>query len=1091
MSADEADTDAPMGGAIAWMTRNSVAANLLMFVILAAGLVGMMRTTQEVFPEFSLDIINVGVAYPGASPTEVEQGIVLAIEEAVRGINGVKKVTSKSAEGQGSVQVELLLGADIQRVLGDVKSEVDRIQSFPEDALEPSVALVSPKREVVSLVIAGDQDLKTLQAIGEKVRADLTTDPDVEVEVPSLFFGLPTRRPAEPITQVELFGVRPLEVAVEIPRETLENHSLGLDEVARQIRAQSVELPGGGVKTADGEILLRLDERKRTAADFRDLLIRSTAGGAELRLGDVATIVDGYADTDQESYYNGKRAVRITAYRVGSETPRSVARVLRAYKDKLRTELPPDIELAIWADDSVILDERIALLVNNGIVGLILVFVVLALLLDMRLAVWVGLGIPISFMGAFFFLPIGGISINMISLFAFIVTLGLVVDDAIVVGENIYDRTQAGMDATTAAIEGAREMAIPVTFSILTTCAAFAPMLFVPGVMGKIFRLMPVVVIAVLFFSLVESFFVLPAHLGHQVPLFSAFGRLVAPLLRPVDWARARVNRGLAWFTEHGYRPIAHFAATQRYITLAVSVGLFALTIGVMASGIVPFNFFPKLEGDKIIASARFPYGTNVEETRKVQLQLEAAARTAVAKNGGEAILKGMFTRLGEGPKQNGPGSGAAASGSHMVTVELNLVPSGQRDASAEEVAYAWEEEMPEVFGLDSLTFNSNVGPGAGAAVDVQLSHPDPDVLAAASIAMTQELRGYSELTNIENAYADGKRQFEFELLPQAATLGLTANTIGQQVRASFYGAEALREQRGRNELKVMVRLPEEQRQSEYDVEELQIKTPAGSLVPLSYVAEATRSRAPTSIDREQGRRVVSVKAELAKGTVSSANVLESLNREVLPTLMKEYPGLKYAYAGAQREQNESMSALLSNFVLSAFVIYALLAIPFRSYTQPFIIMSAIPMGLVGAVGGHLIMRYELSMISFFGIIALAGVVVNDSLVLVDAANRYRAEGAPPLEAVLMGGARRLRPILLTSLTTFMGLAPMIAETSVQARFLIPMAISLGFGVLFTTFVTLLLVPALYMINEDALRLGSWAMRRVTASGDRAPSTTG
>ncbi|MCB9676057.1 MAG: efflux RND transporter permease subunit [Alphaproteobacteria bacterium] len=1061
--------EGPEKGPISWMARNGVAANLLMFVIIAAGIVGMFRTTQEVFPSFTLDIITVSIPYPGASPTEVEQGIVLAVEEAVRGLDGVKKVSSKSSEGVGTVSVELLLGADRQQGLADVKSAVDGITSFPEEALEPRVSLVSNRREVISLVISGDQDLETLHGLAEKVRTDLTTNPDVRVPVPVLGTYLPMTRPGEAVTQAEIFGIRPLEVSIEIPREAIEAHGLSLTNVAQQIRLQSQEIPGGAVKTEGGEILVRVDSRRRTAKDFADIELRGTATGARLRLGDVATIIDGYADTDQESFYNGRRAVRVTAYRVGNETPRGVAGTVRAYADKLRAELPENVSVDIWADDSIILDERIELLVRNGAMGLVLVFFVLALLLDLRLAFWVGLGIPISFMGTFFLMPAMDISINMVSLFAFIVTLGLVVDDAIIVGENVHEKTERGIPGMTAAIEGAQEMAVPVAFAVLTTCAAFAPMLFVPGVMGKIFRLMPVVVISVLVFSLVESFFVLPAHLGHTPAAFDLLGRWFGWVTRPIEWVRIRVSGGLDSFTHKLYRPILEVALRYRYVTAAAAVAAFLLTIGVIGSGLVPFRFFPKLEGDKLVATARYPYGTPAAKTAEVQRALEEGAFRAIDANGGRDILIGMFSRLGEGPIQGGPAGGAVDSGSHMVTVELFVVPTDQRDISAEELAFAWEEQLPSFPGLESLVINSSVGPGAGAAVDVQLIHAENDVLAAASNELTDVLRTYPSLTNIENAYSNGKPQLDYDLKPLASTMSLTAADLGNQVRAAFYGAEALREQRGRNEVKVMVRLPEDQRASEYDLEELRITTPAGRQVPLGYVADYERTQAPTSISRERGRRMVEVKAELAKGYASSREIIQSLEEEILPGLKEKYPGLQAEFAGAQREQSEAMGSLGWNFLLSAFVIYALLAVPFRSYLQPLIIMSAIPMGLVGAVGGHLVMGYELSMISSFGIVALAGVVVNDSLVLVDASNGYRAAGATPFEAVVMGGTRRMRPILLTSLTTFMGLAPMIAEPSVQARFLIPMAISLGFGVLFTTFVTLLLIPALYLILEDVI----------------------
>jgi multidrug efflux pump subunit AcrB len=1036
------------------MAQNSVAANLLMIVIIAAGIVGLLRTKQEVFPAFTLDIITVAVPYPGASPNEVEQGIVLAVEEEIRSVDGVKRITSVASEGAASIGAELEISADPDRVLADIKSAVDRIQSFPEEAEEPTVSLMSQRRTVVSLILAGDQDLRTLQGLAEDARQRMLDHPD--------------------ITFVDVQGVRELEVAVEVPREKLESLGLTLDQVAMQIRQASLELPGGSVKTDSGELLVRVADRRKEGHEFDDIVLRGTIGGADVTLGEVAQIHDGYVDSDQFSYFNGKPAVRIVAYRVGNETPTRVSQVVHDLADDLRSELPANIEVALWDDDSEMLEARIDLLLRNARLGLVLVFVVLALLLDLRLALWVGLGIPISVLGAFALMPIADVSINMVSLFAFIVTLGMVVDDAIVVGENVYEKEEGGAERMEASVRGAREMVVPVTFSILTTLVAFSPMLSVPGFMGKIFRIMPLVVILVLAISWVESFWILPSHLGHNYDtLWKITPGPVKAIFRGIDRVRRPVSNSLDWFSEHIYAPTLVLAIRQRYVVVGGAIAMFVMTIGVMGSGLVPFSFFPKLEGDVVTASARLPYGTPVEVTAEVQQTLERSAMRAVEDLGGkEGLFYGMYTSLGSGPKRGGPGGGTGESGSHLVTVEVQLTPTEERpDVSSADFAAAWTGHTPPMAGVEALKFNSSSGPGGGAAIDVQLSHTDTRVLAKASTELLEELRQYDQLTNHENSYASGKPQLDFHLRPSAATFGITGNDVARQLRSAFFGAEALREQRGRHEVKVMVRLPEDQRDGERDIEQLQILRPGLSEpVPLRAVAELERGRAPTVIDREDGRRIVNVKAELAAGVRSSSEVLDSLEADVLPAFRSRYPGLEIEMAGEQREQGEVFASLVTNTFIVAFVMYALLAIPFRSYVQPIIVMAAIPMGFVGAVGGHLLMGYELSMISVFGIIALSGVVVNDSLVLIDATNQQRRTGVSAEEAVTWGGRRRLRPILLTSLTTFFGLAPMILETSMQARFLIPMAISLGFGVLFATFVILLLVPALYVVVADVTR---------------------
>jgi multidrug efflux pump subunit AcrB len=1054
---DESTPEAPSGGAIAWMARNPVASNLLMFVILLGGLFTMLRVKQEVFPSFELDIVGISVPYPGASPAEVEQGVVLAVEEAVRALDGVKRVSSTSSEGMGNVSVEVLLGEDPDKVLNDVKSAVDRVASFPEEAEQPTIALLQGRQTVVSLILSGDLDLATLHRVAEDVRLKLLD--------------------AEDITQVDIEGVPPLEVAIEVPRENLEKYGLTLDDVAAQVRLASLELPGGAVETAGGEVLVRVSDRRKSADEFARIPLRGTAGGAIVLLGDIATVRDGYADTKQESYYDGRRAVRLVAYRVGDETPKAVAAAVHEQVAALRAELPPTVHVDTWDDDSVILADRIELLTRNGAMGLVLVLIVLALFLDLRLAFWVGLGIPICFMGAFLVMPMLGLSINMITLFALIITLGMVVDDAIVIGENAFEKMQSGMPRMRAAIEGAREMSVPVTFAILTTIAAFSPLFFVPGVMGKIFRLFPAVVIAVLLFSLLESFFVLPAHLAHGEERRAARG-----VMRVVDAPRRWMSGLLEGFTDGPYRRWLGRTLELRYAAFATGVAGFVVAVGLVCSGIVPASFFPIIEGDVVTASVRLPYGAPLQQTRTVREQLEAASAEALAEVGGQDIVVGMFSRIGEGRRAGGPAGGGAEIGSHLVTIELELVPSAERDVSADEVATAWAAAMPSVPGLESITFSAASGPGAGAAIDMQLSHPDQAVLEAASVALTDALRGYSELRNVTNGFAAGKAQYDYTLLPQARTLGLSSNDLARQLRSAFYGAEALREQRGRNEVKVMVRLPERQRTSEHDLDQLRIRTAQGGFAPLGMVAEATPGRAATSIKRRDGLRTINVSADLQPDVPSPRPVLESVGRDVYPKVLADFPGLDISPVGQAEAQRESLASLGPNYILALFVIYALLAIPFRSYIQPLIVMSAIPFGFIGAVVGHLVMGYELSLISAFGIIALSGVVVNDSLVLIDTTNRYRREGASAWEAIVRGATRRMRPILLTSLTTFFGLMPMIFETSMQARFLIPMAISLGFGILFATAIVLLLVPALYLIFDDF----AWLEDRINAAFLRA-----
>jgi multidrug efflux pump subunit AcrB len=1037
---------AEKGGAIAWMARNPVASNLLMVVLLLGGFILRGQTKQEVFPEFDADTVTVSVAYPGASPEEVETGIVLAVEESVRGEDGVKKVTSSAFEGRGMVSVELLLGADANKALQDIKSAVDRITTLPGDAERPVVSLVSNRREVLSFFVFGNRSEHLLRSLAEKARGDLVA--------------------MEEITLAELAGVRPLEISVEIPQRSLRNLDLTLDDVARSVARSAVELPGGGVKTAGGEVLLRIAERRDAGEEFGDIPVVSRSDGTMIRLRDVAEIRDGFADTDQATYYNGLPAVQIVVYRVGSEGPLDVAAAVQEYLADFAGNLPDGVQVGVWQDWSDIYRQRINLLLKNAAIGLVLVLIILGLFLEPRLAFWVTLGIPISFLGSFLILPSMDVSINMISLFAFIISLGIVVDDAIVVGENIFECRQQGMPFLPAAITGARLIAVPVTFAILTNIAAFGPLFFVPGLMGKLFRVIPSVVVAVFLVSLVEALFILPAHLGHQRP---AAAKGAGAFIHRQQQKFSRLFLG---FVDRRYLPLLRLCLRNRYITVAIAISMLIITVGFIAGGRIPFSFMPKVDSDLIVAAAELPFGTPVEKSLAVQQRLLESAREVLARHGGDGITRGILTRVGSPPRGGGPFADVGGlTGGHLANVQVLLVPSDERPVSAGEFARQWRELAGELPGVESLVFNSTAGPSAGSAIDVELSHTDPRVIEVAATELAGTLGGFQGVKDIDKGFAGGKPQLDFTVRPEARSLGLTAADVGRQVRASFHGVEALRQQRGREEIKIMVRLPESERRSEYNVAELILRSPGGVEIPLAAAADFDRGRAYTEIRRSGGRRVINVTADVDEQSANAGVVLRDLEEDSLQQLVEKYSGLSYALEGERKEQSESLGSLGTGFLIAQILIFGLLAIPFKSYIQPLIIMAVIPFGIVGSVIGHVVMGYGLSVISLMGIVALAGVVVNDSLILVDTANRAHRGGMHPFESISMAGVRRFRPIILTSLTTFFGLAPMIFETSLQARFLIPMAISLGFGILFTTFIVLLVVPSLFLVTEDVRKL--------------------
>jgi len=1018
------------------MVEHPVPANLLMILFLVGGLCFGINMKQELFPSFDLDRVVVTVPYPGAGPAEVEQGIVLAVEEAVQGLDDVDEITSSARESVGVVEIDMLAGGNLQKLAQDVKSAVDRILTFPIEAEEPRVSTITHHRRVISLVLYGDQDERVLREMIEKIRDRLLQNPLV--------------------TQVELFGVRPLEISIEVPQDILRTYKLTLGEIARRLRKASVELPGGRIKTDSGELLVRMMERRDYGREFAAIPVITNNNGTEVLLEDISTVIDGFMDVDKHATYNGKRAVMIDVFRVGDQTPVEVAEVVHKLTAELQATLPPGLEVATLNDFSRIYRQRLELLQKNGCMGLILVLILLGIFLDPRLAFWVTMGIPISFLGSLIFLPGLGMSINMVSLFAFIIALGIVVDDAIVVGESIYKFHEKGLPFIRAAVQGTREVALPVIFSIMTNIIAFLPICFVPGNIGKFFRVIPIVVITIFVISLTESLFILPAHIGHQRK--NRHGRIINFILN----RQRRFSNRLARLIENRYGPFLEGALKYRYMTLATGIMILAITLSYVMSGRMGMTMFPKVEAEYAVATAVLPYGSSVKKTEAVQQKLINAAKKVIKANGDGRLAEGIYAEIGYAPGK--------VSGGHLTRVKMFLNPPGQRTISTNEVTQLWRKETGAIPGLESLVFQSDAGgPGSGPSITIELSHRDLKVLEAAGADLAEALSYFPDVTDIDDGFEPGKEQFDFKIRPEGRSLGLTAREVANQVRDSFYGAEVLRQQRGRNEIKVMVRLPENERSYHYNLEKLMLKTPGGVEVPLKTAVEITRGRAYTVIDRRSGRRVITVTCNVTPQS-QAGRILASLKEDFLPALVNRYQGLNYGFEGRQADMAKSMTTLWMGLGAAMMVMYALLAVLFNSYIQPSIIMMSIPSGIVGAVIGHIIMGYSLSVMSMFGIVALSGVVVNDSLILIDFANRRRNQGITPHKAIHAAGIYRFRPIVLTTLSTFFGLSPMIFETSRQARFLIPMAISLGFGILFATFITLVLVPSLYLVVEDFRR---------------------
>lgn len=1011
-------------GPIFWMVHNRVTPNLLMIFLLLGGLFMTSRIKQEVFPAYDLDMVTVSVDYSGASPEEVEQGIILAVEEAIRAIVGVKDLTATAAEGNGTVTAELEEGVDQQKIYQEIKQEIDRITTFPEDADEPEVSLATHLREVIALNLYGDVSEMALRETADTVRDRLLQSPD--------------------ITQVELHGVRDYEIQVEVPQNRLRAYGLTLEEVSQAIDNASVEIPGGSVDTASGDILLRIKDRRDWASEFARIPVVTTADGSVVYLEDIATVREGFKDSDQSAVYNGSRCINIDIYRVGAQTPIGVAGAVRTTMGEIERDLPAGIHWAISRDQAEVYQQRLELLLKNAFMGLLLVLVLLGLFLEFRLAFWVTMGIPTAFLGSLLFLPVMGVSINMISLFAFIVALGIVVDDAIVAGENIYEYQQQGMEFARAAVLGARDVAMPIAFSILTNVVAFLPLCFIPGTMGKIWKVVPLVVITVFLISWAESLLILPGHLAHLKR------RRAGSPSRLQRWQQAFTGR-VTQFINEVYGPFLNLCIHWRGLTVAFCLTVLVVVLSYALSGRMGIILMPRVESDHADVTAVLPVGSPMKKVEAVQQKLAAAMTAVAAENGGDQLLEGIYSRIEE----------------NQVKVNAYLTDVGVRPLNTGEVTRLWREKLGPLVGLESLRFESDGGgPGSGADLTVELSHSDINVLDQASAALAEGLAGFPNVKDIDDGYTPGKQQLDFSIRLAGQSLGLTSAEVARQVRNAFSGAEALSQQRGPNEVTVRVRLPENERTSEYNVEHLMIHTPAGLFVPLAEIATVERGRAYTSISRRDARRTVTVSASV-EPMGETSQVQAALNSTLLPQLARTFPGLSYGYEGRQADMKESMQSLIGGFVLSMLAIYFLLAIPFRSYSQPLIVMIAIPFGIVGAILGHLLMGYNLSLMSMMGIVALAGVVVNDSLVLIDYANRQRSDGAGAVEAIRLAGLRRFRPIILTTLTTFGGLAPMIFEHSRQARFMIPMALSLGFGILFATVITLILVPCLYLLGED------------------------
>lgn len=1064
-----------MASLIKWMAEHPVASNLTMIFVVILGVLTATGMPQKTFPEFSLDNVSISVSYPGASPLEIQDSVVRPIEDRLSGIDGIDSVNATISEGRGGVSVAFLRGEDIQEKVDEIKTAVDRISVFPEDASDPVVVQANNSSRILEIAIHGNAPERVLKHEAERLKDELTM--------------------LDSISFVEVANTRDYEISIEVSRDTLAAYDLTLAEIATAIRQNSLELPGGSIGTDTVAIPVRTTGRNFSQADFEGIVIRGDDFGGKVYLRDVATVVDGFVDADLSATYNGEASVSVNVFRVGEE---QILQIVEDAQTHLNTSfipsLSPGLNATIWQNDAENLQDRIDLLTENAAIGLVLVLLCLALFLDIRLAFWSAMGIGVSFAATFIILGALDMSINMISLFGFILAIGIVVDNAIVVSENVYQKGEAGLTPMQAAVKGTQRIAVPVVFSTLTTIVAFWPLTQLPGTLGKFLVDIPIVVMVVLVLSLAQALFILPRNLSsldvspdyRPNLVFRCLGAIRSVVDTVLRWIiRVPLDAMLRAFTRG-------FAAL---IPISVSIALMIGTVGLLVNGYVKFNFFPSIEADFVTASIEMNDGTTFNMTSRVAEDIRLAAlRTgerlqATLPNAAPKVITGVNMVVGQGTGGGGPEGGRPDGGATLANVVVQVTAPTVRTWDISEFEAIWREEIGQVASVNKLTVSAELI-GGGDPVSVELSLPEGQDIGPVVAELRDALRSLPGVFSIQDDNSSGRLEYKLALKNEARLYGVSLEALAQQTRAGFFGIEATTVQRGADNVAVYVRFPESERDSLSDLLDTNIRTSDGEFIPLSTVAEVSEGLSPTQILRRDGRQVTTMTADLDPSVASGRVINGLIEAEIMPNLLATYPGLLYELGGEQRTQGDAQAALGQALGVALFIIFALLALVFRSYVQPVVVMFAIPLGLIGAVAGHLIVGVPLSLLSIFGIIGLAGVVINNSLVMVDVYNEHIRAGMPAREAVILGTKQRFRPILLTSLTTFLGVYPLIMETSLQAQFLIPLAISIGYGVLIGTLIIVFTVPALFMVQHHLSTLASGAVKLVSGRDDVAGAPT-
>ena len=1032
-----------MNGLIAWWARNPVAANLLMVGIVITGFLGFMNIEREAFPVIKANNVEIIVAWPGAAPQEVEEQIIVRVEEALTDLDNIDRIFASANEGSAYIWVRALGPVDMGAFVGNIKRRVDAISSLPRDIERPIVREQIYRDQSMRIGLFGDIGERPLNRLAEDLRDEVAMLPGISI--------------------VELFGTRREEVSVELSEDALRRYGLTFDEVARAIGSTSVNTSSGRVRTDSGDILLRARNLANTQTEFEDIILRQDIEGGILRVGDVAKVIDGFEDENILATLNGQPAVLI---QVLSQEHMDVVKAsdsVHKWVEETEKRLPEGVGLTIWWDNADVYKGRMETIISSALTGLLLVFVILILTLRPKVALWVTVGIATAYMGSLALLPSADVSLNVISTFAFLLVLGIVVDDAIVVGESIHHSSQQHGGTVDSAIMGTQLVAKPVIFAVLTTMIAFMPWLFLSGEDVQITRHISIVIILSLTFSVIEAFFILPAHLRQLAPESNNSKYVV---VRKFIALQQAIAHSIMYFARTSYKRSLQFCLNHRYATVATFVGIFIVSMGVFSSGWVKFSFMPEIEGDGIFINVDLPNDTPYERSLQILRQIQAAEKQLVdevnasAESGEKALVENWYTR----------------SRRDSVLAMVKLVPPSERELSAKDVALRLKELIGEVPDAEEITVNYTTNDSV-PRLSYAISHPDMETLLSASEALQAKLRSYDSVYYVRDDLQGAVSELHFTLLPGAERMGFTLREVSRQVRQAYYGEEVQRLPRENGDVRVMVRYPKAERYNLASLESFRLRTPDGRMVPLLSVVNVEVASGVKEIKRRERRRSSTVNANLTSDV--GRDIQKDLDENFFPQWEKDFPGVVRGAVGQAEGEARFFKEVTSLYLLAFFVMYWLLAVAFGSYIQPLLIMTAIPFGYMGAVYGHLLFGLSMALFSYFGIAAAAGVVVNDNLVLMDYVNRARDRGMNAFEAVLEAGPERFRPILLTTVTTFVGLIPMMAERSIQAQFLHPAVISLAFGVLVALAVTLYLVPSLYCIGDDVSKVTSRVMARL------------